>query len=202
MTFSCNVSADLFSRALSCVADEKMRYYLRGVNIEPAPKGDEGAIMVSTDGNRMIMLRDPEGVANENAIVQVDAATIKALKGRFAERLVVAEDRVEILDRHGGVIHIQALPALIDGTFPDWRRVVPAATVKPHGGCFNARLLAPLARALSDSAKVDFYRLYGEDAGSPAIMIGTTSTDAFGVLMPARDNTKAPDRPTWACRAD
>lgn len=207
MTFNCKVSADLFLRALSCASTEETRYYLKGVQIEPV---DGGALLIATDGARMIMLRDKAGEASGgNAVIQVDAGAVKAMRAkrkapRYSEAgdnlVCVADGRLTVQDDLGQPLYMQILPAVIDGTFPDWRRVVPAATVNPPAGCFDAALLAPLAKALSTGDKAMF-RLYQEDATSPALMFGSSDLDAFGVLMPVRDGTKTPDRPAWACRA-
>ncbi len=191
--FKARLSADLFRRAQSCVSTEETRYYLNGVAVEACAGG--GAVLVSTDGHRMICLRDAEAeVSGPDVIVAIDKATLAVLKHRLAAFVVITGDRLQIEDKDGGVLHIQAQGCLIDGTFPDWRRAVPNLTTDRVIGTFNAALLAPLAAALCDG-KMPAAGCYAADVANPILVIGTLS-DAFGVLMPIRDG-RDPFRPSW-----
>lgn len=79
-TFECVISAEIFARALAAVSTEDTRYYLNGVNVEPCPDG--GAILVSTDGSRMLVLRDIAGVVRGTGIVQLSKDMIRALTAK------------------------------------------------------------------------------------------------------------------------
>ncbi len=54
--FSCVIDADLFLRAAAVRAVDAFRDYLEGVRVEPCSSG--GALLIATDGHRMIVLRD------------------------------------------------------------------------------------------------------------------------------------------------
>ncbi len=79
------VSADLFARAALCQSTEETCYYLKGVNIEPCAQG--GALLVATDGNKMIVLRDKDAAIDgkpagdaKGWIVSADKDALKAMK--------------------------------------------------------------------------------------------------------------------------
>jgi DNA polymerase III beta subunit, central domain len=81
VTFECIVSADLFRRAQLARSTEETRYYLNGVSVEPAPDG--GAILVATDGRRLLALRDPDAHCVGNGIVCLTRDTTKALSAKI-----------------------------------------------------------------------------------------------------------------------
>lgn len=80
MTFECVVSADLFRRVQLARSKEEMRYYLNGVLIEPCPEG--GALLVATDGRRMLAFRDPDAHVTESAVVSLTNDMTKALNAK------------------------------------------------------------------------------------------------------------------------
>jgi DNA polymerase III sliding clamp (beta) subunit (PCNA family) len=63
------VNADLFRIVYSCVSTEETRYYLNGVHVEPHPV--KGAILVATDGHRMLIAHDKDGSCSGPIIVQM-----------------------------------------------------------------------------------------------------------------------------------
>ena len=182
--FTCNLSADRFVRAYRAASSETTRYYLCGVQIEPDPAGD-GALLVATDGRIMLCLRDLSAQIEGSAIVQADKPTLAAARHKKADRVVVADNQLRVLDQQGQVLHIQAGPALVDGSFPDWRRVFPRETAKRVAlDGFDSDLLANLGAALC-AGKTPYVALFGDEPLSPALVVGTLE-NAFGVLMPAR----------------
>lgn len=208
--FTCNVSADLFRRALSCVSTEETRYYLTGVFVEPCASG--GALLVATDGHKLVAIRDPSGEVSGSAIVSPDKASAAALKAKgFDRRLVVSGDALQlsvveiITDRAPRTAHLQAEPCIIDGSFPDWRRVVPETVTPAAGHTVDVTHLGVVARALQtpgllrSSADHYFVRMYSESAVEPIVVYGGLP-DAFGVVMPARPNGlgSQPGKPDWA----
>lgn len=79
--FKCVVSADLFRRAMMAQSTEETRYYLNGVHIEPCPEG--GALLVATDGHRLLVFRDEHGyVEGGSAIIKLSKGMVKALSAK------------------------------------------------------------------------------------------------------------------------
>lgn len=212
--FRAIVSADLFRRAMSCVSTEETRYYLNGVHIEPHP--EKGAVLVSTDGHRLICLHDPKAIIENRAIVRPNAAILAALKSSARAKnlldgrgalLVVDGQRMAIVAHDPGddyatgafdklgarldetVIALQWHSSLIDGTFPNWRRVVPRPEdLKADGpiGEFNPSLLDGVARALS-SDKGPGVRVTAPGPADPHLVrVSNPEIDGFAILMPMR----------------
>lgn len=203
--FACNVSADLFRRALSCVSTEQTRYYLGGVQIEPCAQG--GVLLVSTDDHRLIALRDPTGSADGTAIISAESSLTKALGDKRAETLIVAENRANVAGAGNVPLYRGVADCEIDGTFPDWRRVIPnlETPARPDKeawprmvGAYNANLLNGIAKALAPIGKAaPSVDLYADDMTSPILVYGSAQDiDGFGVLMPIRSG-RSPFRPSW-----
>lgn len=236
--FECVVSADLFSRALAAISTEASRYYLNGVNVEPCEQG--GVLLISTDGKRMLVLRDPDGYApNGSGIVSLNKDMVRALtaknwnlpswlgpltgkqpkrrflavRGQKAAVSVIAANQGDDID-HAALLALTDAPSaavggyqwigsVIDGTFPDWRRVVgtPAASGSVIGS-FDASLLTPLAKALvGNGAKTTGVRLVpteGDTRGEKPVFVFPLFRDGgFAVLMPLRDNGSPAKLPAW-----
>lgn len=120
-----------FKRALRVVANaiskEETRYYLNGAYIEFGML--EGVTLTTTDGHRLVSVvlgANERPSYRANAIISRDGIK-KALK-----RLARAKGNCEIIvmgPMNVKIAYCGELIALecIDGTFPDWRRVVPHA---------------------------------------------------------------------------
>lgn len=188
---------------LVAVSSEETRYYLNGINLEFTP---EGVIMAATDGHRMIVLRQPYGehaatAAHASVIVPRDlVAKLKVKLKTLDETTLTIGDDGKLTFEHAGE---SFGGSRIDGTFPDYRHVVPKdLTGKPAQ--YNPAYLADFAKARkelgADSGKNGgtgpVVRYNGE---GPAIVdfAHGTGFQAIGVLMPVRDRTDATYH-TWA----
>ncbi|MFV3076664.1 DNA polymerase III subunit beta [Niveispirillum fermenti] len=124
----------LIDRTKFAISTEETRYYLNGIYVHaPKPKGGEGTALraVATDGHRLARVEVPlpEGAA--------------AIPGVIVPRKTVLEVR-KLLDEVAGNILVQLSETkvrfafdsivltskLIDGTFPDYERVIPAGNDK------------------------------------------------------------------------
>jgi len=133
--------------ALRFCSSEETRYYLKGSSIEPLP--DNSVMMVATDGKVLGALRlsYPEGMAwgsGANFILADNKELRRVCKAKRNEEawIVCHDDKVEvylckgfhpdIADFSNGAIAgcvaitLPASAAYIDGTFPNWRGVVPS----------------------------------------------------------------------------
>lgn len=138
------VFAYLIGGAADVMSTEETRYYLNGVCLEVR----EGqAIAVATDGHRLVSRTT--NLAGQNS----DRAPI--ILPRDSVRLALSlvggsEAHITAYGAGDAAAHLEVVAngarlrmKLIDGTFPDWRRVVPA-----EGGPEIAIPLADLTRAL------------------------------------------------------
>ncbi|MCF1479400.1 DNA polymerase III subunit beta [Agrobacterium vitis] len=121
----CTASGSGLKAALTSVAfaisTEETRYYLNGVFIEP---GADGALLVATDGHRLAKrwLRI-EGVAPDRIILPRKLVT--ALLAHLPDgdvTLEATDSRISIT-----MPGLRIVSKLIDGTFPDYTRVIPQA---------------------------------------------------------------------------
>jgi len=192
------VDANLFRLAYGAVSTEETRYYLNGVHIEPHPT--VGALLVSTDGHRAIVAYDPDGVCDQHVIVKLPGAALAQCKpdrhDSEARRLVVdAEANTATLELAGKAILVSH-EVLIDGSFPDWRRVVPKEMKagKAAPTTFAANFLSDWGKLGTDIKKTvpgasGIVRFDLSDGASPAIIrFGTPNV--FAILMPVRGTIK------------
>lgn len=214
MTFT--ISADLFRIAYKCVSTEETRYYLNGVYVQRAIDG-AGALLVSTDGHRLLCVRDesatgdiPEG----GVIVSAVPAQVRSFKtskqGRVdmtpltltlsdSKHAPAMDCELSEGDRPLGSIYLHK----IDGTFPDWRRVVPVINDEPQQtGNFNAAYVSDFADVGVELSKcigggrVTSMTMLCQRADAPAL-VRWDAAPAFGVLMPLRVNADEIAMPAW-----
>ena len=173
------IATDLLKAALVCASSEESRYYLRGVHL--ATSGH----MVTTDGHRMFVARLTDRPAVD-VIVPYDAVAA-ALKMAGAR---TKDIEIELLANRIG----QITYAPVDGTFPDWRRVVPTGEETPstkpelNDGPehvhFNHTYIGDLAKMgkLLGGASM----LHPRSASHPCLVTFGERADCFAVLMPMR----------------
>lgn len=169
------IPTDLLKAALFCASNEESRYYLRGVHL--ATSGH----MVTTDGHRLFCAKLAEAVSAD-VIIPLDA--VKAALKLAPKKAATIELNGNTL---GGVVFQP-----VDGTFPDWRRVIPAADGYQSGDGKPAHFnpdymydIGQMSRALGSKTGVTF-QIHGWDSGSPHGVTFAERTDCFAVIMPMR----------------
>lgn len=203
------VDANLFRLVYGAVSTVETRYHLNGVHIEAHPV--KGAILVSTDGHRMIVAHDPEGVCDEAVIMQLPKFALALCKSPP----LVSRRRIDIDSSLPGSATIQNVSdgkhegddpkienvltvhrVLIDGKFPDWRRVVPSGdrktdTIAPTA--FNPSYLKALGALGADIAKTvggsGSLQVGLSDGGSPIVIRYAGAPNIFAIQMPMRFDT-------------
>lgn len=145
-----HVRADLFWAVNMARSYETTRYYLGGVYVEPCSRG--GAVLTATDGHILISAWDSVGVCEAPAIVQLDKTRLAACKSppRREDRFVtVSSDGMAKIVGAGDdpTLYEQQHSVIAEGTFPDWRRVVPRGPFGPTSEAFNPGLLGRVGDA-------------------------------------------------------
>ena len=204
--------ANLYRIATACQSHAEMRYYLNGVFVEPCPAG--GVQLTTTDGHRLICIRDETGQADESAIIALSPDALKACKvGKGeARRTVTVEGlaatvRAVVSPDQGEAGDLVAMMARcrIDGTFPDYRRVIPTVEMPSKSiGSYNGNYLGDFAKIVGELEKhfngttrpIAIMRVVGNDAGSPALVLFGNVSQAFGVIMPVRGD-ETHEAPEW-----
>ena len=155
--------------------DSEVRYYLSGVHVERDAAGR--VLLVATDGHRLIAAHDATAFW---AFKGGDAFTIDFKTPGFKQALTRAAKsdlsrvqwdglNLEVLEKPKGghkdaMVSTYQVPsghaAMIDGRFPDWRRVIPPAKDLVLGcvARFNLELLEGLERfGLKYGLPMDIY---------------------------------------------
>jgi hypothetical protein len=234
------IRADYFGIAASVRPKTDVRYYLEGVCVEPA---ESGAIMVCTDGHRMIAMRDREGICNAPVILRVDSRLIQDCNkkyGKVARHVILTAERDALLvgdayvadkedaeaamkkvnrpfnpkSTYINVDPIYMLPCkpLIDGDYPDWRRVLPKEEELHPGlvGDYNADYLRDF-EALAGRIDWKYHSItffHHKPAADPGDLNRTNAgamivrspgnPDFLGMLMPMHQTPLGSTLPDWS----
>ena len=123
---------DLIDRTKFAMSTEETRYYLNGIYLHAADKDGENVLRaVATDGHRLALYDAgiPDGAGNMPAII-IPRKTI----GEIRKLIEDAADGVQVSLSESKVRfafdHIVLTSKLIDGTFPDYTRVIPEGNDK------------------------------------------------------------------------
>jgi DNA polymerase-3 subunit beta len=112
--------ARLLSTCRHAMSDEQTRYYLIGVALQSR---NGGLVAVATDGHRLALTRstlDMPGLPDVIIPAPTVAAIIAACNGGGDARVEVSDTRIRVT-----VGAVTVASKLIDGTFPDYERVIP-----------------------------------------------------------------------------
>ena len=183
MTIS-NITANLFLAAARFVSTEETRYYLRGVYVQHAEGG--GLLYTATDGHRLIHVHDPA------AEMDGDARIVGIAKGKFP----AAWHKAKTLHWESGVLSSENRTLLtpaaeIDGTFPDYTRIIPSTT-SGEVSHFNYAYLADFQEA---AKKCDLGAMFVHHNGENPALITFDCAPAIGVCMPFRADKVRSNRP-------
>ena len=149
---------DLMDATRFAISTEETRYYLNGIFIHKAESGELCA--VATDGHRLALTRQalPSGAAQMPSIILPRKAVneLRKLLDDFDGEVFVnlSETRAEF---RFGVVRLTS--KLIDGTFPDYTRVIPVGNdriMQVDVGAFSAAVdrVATIASEKSRSVKM------------------------------------------------
>lgn len=184
-------------KSVNCATStEATRYYLNGVFVEVIASHIH---YTATDGHIMLCSRqessDVVGWPDGGVIVPrelINQIKIGGLCEDFSARITSDGKMVKIVFRYQSI----EMPA-IDGTFPDYRRVVPQSTDGTVAQ-FNMELFARLVKA---------QRFFTNDCGplgiahngdGPALVkFNRCDADIFGVVMPMRNQSVMTTAPDW-----
>jgi DNA polymerase-3 subunit beta len=129
--------AELIDRTRFAISTEETRYYLNGIFLHVSDDGPDGPLLraAATDGHRLarFTLPRPEGaegmpdvIIPRKAVGELRKLLEEALDGNVEIDLSPSKIRFT-LGGEGGVV---LTSKLIDGTFPDYSRVIPTANDK------------------------------------------------------------------------
>jgi DNA polymerase-3 subunit beta len=195
---------------LHAVTPSETRYYLTGVCVEISPSS---VTYVATDGHILFAAHREAPKGEDNTLTGtwiIPHALIKAVKlGRkLGETATLERSPIggELLLRQDGASAVSFAP--VDGTFPDWRRVVPAGQWEPltpdrliksgnEVNQFDPALLARLQRAGQDLEMGKVPYVHHPEPGNPSVVTWPGYRDALGVIMPVRVADDPWTAPQW-----
>jgi hypothetical protein len=215
----------LMQALLNIMSTEETRYYLRGVLIEPHKDG--GIVLTATDGHVLVTMHDQLGFAqgtpqiwafrDHAALVKAEISTAskylknKALlkyqqvESKFQVSVGYADSAEEMLNMREGteMCKLVSYNAAIDGTFPEYRRIVSPVGSERAGTCIQAAILARIAKFAQDlignkGAPVNLELTSEKGPSHIHIKADGEFVDAVGIVMPMRAERML-HHPAWIC---
>jgi len=186
MNISIEVPTATLKAALICASTDKVRYYLNGVYVDP--KG----FLVSTDGHRAFIGKiDVRNVPEFDGWIICRDVLKRALTGYKADTITIAPDHVG---------NIMCSP--VDGTFPDWRRIVPDE-LSGVTAQFNPAYIADMGKigdVLRGKREKSLFAHIHHNGEAAAGVTFPGIGDCFAVLMPFRLPLNDCGSEAWAQR--
>ena len=122
----------LFDKSRFAISTEETRYYLNGVYMHVAP-GDGGSVLrcVATDGHRLARIDAelPDGAEKMPGVIVPRKTVIELRKLLDDDEAAIAVSVSETKIRFA-TSSITLTSKVIDGTFPDYTRVIPAGNTR------------------------------------------------------------------------
>lgn len=190
------INLRVLAAASAFASKDETRYYLTGVLLEI---DERSTTYVATDGHTMIVYRDErEHDAPDNLLLGkyiIPTAHCKAHKPKKdddAHAKIFGKGRLTIAYE---MVDVTFMP--IDGTFPEWRKVLPKEPTNGELAQFN---LALLARFQKFNAALGLnFPFVAYNGSLPAHVWFSGHPHTFGIIMPMRhaDELKR-EPPAWA----
>ncbi len=184
------IHAKAIAASFQCQAHNDVRYYLQGIAIQP--DGTGGANVIGTDGHKMLVVNDANGVCQSDIIINFPKTFITKCKQASAETVsIIKMDDDVYMARIESTGYFQMID-VIEGRYPDWKAVIPEKVSGKPGGntAYDSKYVSILA---SVGKILDVYCgamsiVNGDDSNKPVtVLYGAPAFDGLhvrGVLMP------------------
>lgn len=164
---------------------------IRGIGGAHVEKTEEGWRLLATDGTMLVSL--PLATDDPAAGVDGEAALVGLLtfpgKVNLKKDEIVVADLSKLTTTPTAIIGSKGtalVVALVEGTFPNWRQVVPARTEAVSIFGINPALLATLADFVTDGKHVKMTHLGGPLDPIKVEPEHPFAGCAWGIIMPVR----------------
>jgi len=181
-----------------CVHTETTRYSLCGVQIEPGP-GGVGALIVATNGHIMSCAYDIDASLTDWPATGFILPIHKLQAGLLAKATTVDvtwQDNMLSMTTKQGLVITDCTP--IDGSYPDWKRIIPSSTdgvARPLAAKYLT-ILAKIAAAVAYLPGKS--NLVIQHNGERVALISVDGVDWWqGFLMSVRSDKPVPNKPAW-----
>lgn len=193
------IPVDSIKALLLAAAKNDVRYYINSVCIDVR---ESDAVAVATDGHMLVALPLERVEGDEFPIVPgqyiIPRDVLERLKPAYKGAPATIELTATTIKLNVGGSATTA--QLVEGRFPDWRRVVPHS-VSGLVSQFDAELVAAFGKInklLGSKYSPAIAHNGGEEGNGGAARVMLTG-DAIGVIMPMRyDRITSVDVPAWA----
>lgn len=210
------VNGRLFDAIAMMQAKGDVRYYLNGVHVTPTDAG--GVIIVATNGHHLAVIRDPEGYCAEPLILKTNTGLLQSARRSAASEIFLFDDTLlaSASTVPGGVAQadvgsviycdvdsVYLGDPLIDGKFPDWRKIVPSPDALQPGlvGEFRINYLMAFERQAQrlnvPERGIQFFQNKDDPVTSTTVVRFHRMPEYLGLLMPLRAD-QMPVVPEWA----
>lgn len=198
-----NLNARLVAAICEFKAKNDIRYYLNGIYVEPLPSG--GAVIVATNGHAMGVWRDPSAVVERTAILRIGKLLREACKEADEARLELIDGRLAVTTKQNTEYHVQpnaekgeVIPWEIQGTYPDWKTVIPDECQTGSMGMFSAGYVKLVHKALKIATGNEFVgvTLRQSDEKKSIFVSCGFLPDFAAIIMPMRDDSEN-SYPAW-----
>ena len=182
--------AKLLAATALAQSTESTRYYLNGVYLD-------GHRAVATDGHVLNIARDENAVVDEPGIYPISKKAITAAKKAKSDFLEINGTMLFVYDEDGAILHVEPC-APIDGTFPDYMRIIPS---KLETDCPLPAFAAHVVNHMIATAKIvstrstKHFQFFGGTATGPWI-VRYDDERIFSVAMPCRSEIPT-NLPEW-----
>ena len=188
-------------KAVALAAAKKdVRYYLNGVYLDSTVfhESKSVSLLVATDGHRLHAFRDATEYAEPsttgNVIIPLDMvnAILKAGAGKNGPELVdisvedIAGENGRIITAKVGAVTLT--DAAVDGTFPDFRRVIPKSTDNAPAH-YQGRYIADIATAAQYlTGRKDTALNIKQNGTNAGLVFAGDCPEFLAVIMPVKSS--------------
>jgi hypothetical protein len=193
------------------MAKQDIRWYLNALQVEPHPDG--GLLLIATDGHTMAIVHDKEGTTNGEWLCELPTKIIRACAKRGSKNDIFSKPKhlhfvgnvAHVMSMEGdpneiGLMHLEtAFCKVVEGQYPNWRKVVPKEVDQCGKTTVNSEYLARLNRV----SKIDNSLWSGGvslfQQGSSGVILARPSMvpEMLVLIMPMRDEQIPSAIPEW-----
>lgn len=195
------------------IAKGDIRYYLNALHVEPHPDG--GILLVATDGHALAVIHDLEGKSNGTWLCKIPEKIIKACAKRGVRKSPFSTPKVLRLVGNAGYVlsvddadpleisqfHLEtAYCEIVDGKFPEWKRVIPQSFTPSKKIGVNIALLSRVEKAIKGSAFSHGrgVEIFVNDVNAGFIVRPASIQELLVLVMPMRvDDESSKALPNW-----
>jgi len=170
-----------FKAHLQIAPKSDLRHYLNSLCFEICANGD--ALLVSTDGVMLLVTKLPPlftGDAFETP------QCIKIPREAVERAILNVKGELCLTPTHLGNVQFEQA----EGSYPDWRRIIPKQENESAGLNYNPLLLAKMKKAFM-YLKAGETQMFGVKGHHGMAVFTAKDTDAIGIVMSLRAN------PVW-----